>query len=227
MRYLVKHAPAFALLEVSLAPDEVLVADAGSMVARSPAVTVEVRLNAGRKPTLFAQLRAFFVAIARKIAGGDTLFMHHVRAPNGGFVWLAPPVSGALKHVPLRGQRLLLLPGAYVASVGRCDIRVRWAGWRSIFSREASFLLEVSGQGDLWVTAHGALEEIDVNGAYLVDRGHLVAFDASLGYEMQGPETGLGPSGEGGAIELTGTGKVLLQTRNKTALAGWLARHLP
>jgi uncharacterized protein (TIGR00266 family) len=227
MRYLVKHAPSFALLEVSLAPDEELVADAGSMVARSPAIRVDVRLNAGRRAGFFAKLQAFAVAVLRKIAGGETLFMNHFRAPSGGFVWLAPPVSGAVKHVDLRGQRLLLLPGAYVASLGVVDLKVRWAGWRSIFSREASFLLEVSGKGDLWLTAYGSLEEIEVNGSYLVERGHLVAFDASLAYEVQGPALGLAPSGEGAAVELTGQGKVLLQTRNKIALAGWLARHLP
>jgi len=227
MRYLLKHAPSFALLEVSLAPDEVLVADAGTMVARSPAIRVDVRLNAGRRPGFFAKLQAFFIAVLRKISGGEILFMNHVRAPSGGFVWLAPPVSGAVKHIPLRGQRLLLLPGAYVASVGVVDLKVRWAGWRSIFSREATFLLEVSGKGDLWVAAYGALEEIDVNGSYVVDRGHLIAFDASLEYEVQGPTVGLGPSGEGAAMELTGQGKVLVQTRNKNALAGWIARHLP
>jgi uncharacterized protein (TIGR00266 family) len=230
VRHIVKHEPSFPLLEVILAPDEVLVAEAGTMVARSPAVTMEVKLNAGRNAGFFARLKAFFIAFARKMIGGDTFFVNHFRAPNGGFVWLAPAMSGSVKHIALRGQKLLLSTGAYVASVGLVDLKIRWGGLKALLSREGAFFVEASGQGDLWVNAYGAIEEIDVDGTYVVDNGHLVAFDSSLQFQIRGAGggvAGLLASGEGLVLEFSGQGKVLIQTRSRVALASWVARLLP
>jgi uncharacterized protein (TIGR00266 family) len=230
VQHIVKHSPTFPLLEVTLAPDETLVAEAGTMVARSPTVTMDVRLNAPQNAGFWEKLQAFLVALARKIVGGDTLFVNHFRAPSGGFVWLAPAMSGALHHVSLSGQSLLLSAGAYVASIGPINLEIRWGGLKAILSREGAFFVEATGKGDLWLTAYGAIEEIEVNGTYVVDSGHVVAFDSRLQYQIKnagGGLVGLFASGEGLVLEFTGQGKVLVQTRNRSALVGWVSKLLP
>ncbi len=230
MQHAIKHQPAYPLLAVTLAPHEVLVAEAGTMVARAADVTMEVKLNTGRAAGFFGKMKALFVALVRKMVGGDSFFVSCFSSPNGGWVWLAPPLSGSIRHIPLGGRHLMLSAGAFVASAGDVDLRVRWGGLRAILAKEGAFFVEATGDGDLWVTSYGAIDEIDVNGSYLVDAGHLVAFDASLAFRVRaagGGVTGFVASGEGLACEFTGHGKVLIQSRNTGALVEWVGKMLP
>ena len=230
MQHAIKHQPAFPLLEVTLDPSEILVAEAGSMVARASDMTMEVKLNAHAAGGFFGKVKAFFVALLRKMVGGDTFFVNHFSSPNGGWVWLAPPLSGAIHHLPLHGRTMMLSAGAYIASSGEVDLRVRWGGLKAMLAKEGAFFVEASGEGNLWVTSYGAIDEIDVNGSYLVDNGHLVAFDSSLRFRVRsagGGLMGFVASGEGLVCEFTGQGKVLIQSRNTGALVEWVGKLLP
>ncbi|WP_437894401.1 TIGR00266 family protein [Sorangium sp. So ce124] len=230
MQHRTKHEPSSSLLEVSLDPGEALLAEAGAMVARSPSLRTEVRLNAGRGAGLLGRLKAFLVALLRKLAGGETFFVSWIEAPEGGWVWLAPPLSGGIKHVRLQGEMLLFSAGSYLASAGDVDVKVRWGGLRAILAREGVFFIEASGVGDLWITSYGAIEELPCDGSLVVDSGHLVGFDASLALKIRSPGgglTGLMVSGEGVVCELSGRGRVLIQSRSAGALVGWLAPLLP
>ncbi len=230
MQHVIKHQPSFPLLEVTLAPNEVLVAEAGTMVARSTNVGMEVKLNAGRGAGFFAKLKAIMVAMIRKMVGGETFFVNHFSSPTGGLVWLAPAMSGAVRHIPLHGNGLVMNGGAYVASAGDIDLKMRWGGLRAILAKEGAFFVEASGQGDLWITSYGAIDEIHVNGTYIVDNGHLVAFDPSLTMNIRsagGGLMGFVASGEGLVCEFTGQGRLLIQTRNTTSLVDWVSKMLP
>ncbi|WP_437314526.1 TIGR00266 family protein [Sorangium sp. So ce385] len=230
MQHRTKHEPSSSLLEVSLDPGEALLAEAGAMVARSPSLRTVVRLNAGRGAGLFGRLKALVVALLRKLAGGETFFVNHIEAPEGGWVWLAPPLSGRVKHVPLRGETMLFSAGSYLASAGDIDVKVRWGGLRAVLAREGVFFIEASGVGDLWITSYGAIEELPCDGSLIVDGGHLVGFDASLALKIRSPGgglMGLMVSGEGVVCEFTGRGRVLIQSRSAGALVGWLAPLLP
>ena len=230
MQHRTKHEPSSSLLEVSLDPGEALLAEAGAMVARSPSLRTEVRLNAGRGAGLLGRLKAFLVALLRKLAGGETFFVNWIEAPEGGWVWLAPPLSGGIQHVRLQGETVLFGAGSYLASAGDVDVKVRWGGLRAILAREGVFFIEASGVGDLWITSYGAIEELPCDGSLVVDSGHLVGFDASLALKIRSPGGGLMGfmvSGEGVVCELSGRGRVLIQSRSAGALVGWLAPLLP
>lgn len=231
MQHRTKHEPSSALLEVHLDPGEALTAEAGAMVARSPSLRTEVRLNAGRGAGFFGRVKAFFIALLRKFAGGETFFVNRIEAPEAaGWVWLAPPLSGRIKHVALRGETMLFSAGSYLASAGDIDVKVRWGGLRGVLAREGIFFIEASGVGDLWITSYGAIEELPCDGSLVVDGGHLVGFDASLALKIRSPGGGLMGlvlSGEGVVCELTGRGRVLIQSRSAGALVGWLAPLLP
>ena len=47
MQHQITHGPSFSMLRVDLNPGETLVAEAGSMVARSESLQMAVKLNAG------------------------------------------------------------------------------------------------------------------------------------------------------------------------------------
>ncbi|AUX46060.1 hypothetical protein SOCE26_075630 [Sorangium cellulosum] len=230
MQHRTKHEPSSSLLEVTLDPGEALVAEAGAMVARSPHLRTEVRLNAGRGAGFLGRLKALFVALLRKLAGGETFFVNHISAPEGGWVWLAPPLSGRVKHIPLQGESMLFSTGSYLASAGDIDVKVRWGGLRAVLAREGTFFIEASGAGDLWISSYGAIDELSCDGSLVVDSGHLVGFDASLSLAIRSPGgglMGLMVSGEGVVCEFTGRGRVLIQSRSAGSLVGWLAPLLP
>lgn len=231
MQHVIKFEPSFPMLQVSLAPNEVLIAEAGSMVARATTVAMDVKLNAGRGAGFFAKLKAVMVALMRKLVGGETFFVNHFTSPQGGWVWLAPALSGSMRHIPMTGQAITLSAGAFVACAGDIDLKLRWGGLRAMLAKEGAFFIEASGHGDLWVTSYGAIDEVWVNGTYMIDNGHLVAFDsATLQFEIKSPGGGLMgfvASGEGLVCEFSGQGRVLIQSRNTSSLVGWVGKMLP
>ena len=81
----------------------------------------------------------------------------------------------------------------------------------------------------LLINSYGAIEKVEVDGAYRVDTGHVVAFEGDLRYAIKksGGWTASVLSGEGLVLEFTGKGTVWLQTRNLSALVGWISPHLP
>jgi uncharacterized protein (TIGR00266 family) len=230
MEHIVKHEPSFPLLQVGLAPNEVLVAEAGAMVARSTTVSMEVKLNAGRGAGFWTKVKAVFVALLRKLVGGETFFVNHFSSETGGWVWLAPAMAGSIRHVRLEQKSLVLSAGAFVACAGDVDLTLRWGGLRAMLAKEGAFFIEASGTGDLWLTSYGAIDEVWVSGSYFVDNGHLVAFDPSLAFQMRsagGGVLGFVASGEGLVCEFHGEGRVLVQSRNPSALVNWLGKMLP
>jgi len=224
------HGPAFALLRVRLAPGEACDAEAGAMVTRSEGVGMAVRLNASRKAGLLGRLGALFVAFVRRVVGGETFFITQFSAESGGEVTLAPTLAGAIGHRRLDGERLLLQAGAYLASAGDVDLRLRWGGLRALLSREGLFFIEASGHGDLFFSSYGGIEPVPVKGSYIVDTGHMVAFEGSLAFRIRAPGGGaLGflASGEGLVCEFSGEGTVYVQSRNVSALVSWITPYLP
>ena len=79
------------------------------------------------------------------------------------------------------------------------------------------FVMETQGSGDVLVNAFGALVELEVTpGAPVtIDNEHVVAWDASLDYDIRVASGTFGfTTGEGLVNEFKGNGKVVIQTRN-------------
>ncbi len=230
MEHVVEHGPAFSWLRVGLSPGDRIQAEAGSMVRRDLGVQMDTHLNAGRKAGLWRKFVAFFVALVRKALGGETLFVNEFSAAQGGEVVLAPALSGQIVHHKLDGSRKLVVQaGSYLASTGTVDTKLRWGGLRMLLSREGLFLLECSGQGDLFLNAYGDVIPVQVDGEYVVDTGHMVAFEGQLHFDIGsagGGFKGLFLSGEGLVMKFRGTGTLYLQSRNLHGLVGWLTPML-
>ena len=106
---------------------------------------------------------------------------------------------------------------------------MRFGGFKSMFSGEGMFLIECSGNGDLFFNTFGALVEREVADGFTVDTGHVVAWEPTVDYTIRGmgslKSTLL--SGEGLAMRFSGRGKVYLQTRTMDSVANWLIPFLP
>jgi uncharacterized protein (TIGR00266 family) len=102
---------------------------------------------------------------------------------------------------------------------------------KDIFSREGLFLLKISGSGTLFLSSYGAIHEIDLakGETYRVDTGYMVAFAHEVNYRVTkvgGLKSTLF-SGEGLVCELTGPGKIFIQSRSADAFLSWLIPQLP
>jgi uncharacterized protein (TIGR00266 family) len=226
----ITHGPSFAMLRVDLQPGQTVIAEAGSMVARHSHVAMDVKMNAGPGAGLWAKMKAFVIALIRKVVGGETFFVNHFSAAQPGSVWIAPTMSGQISHRRMQGETLTLSTGAYLASVGPLDMQMKFGGLRSLLAKEGAFFLQMSGHGDLWFTSYGGIEAIDVNGPYIVDNGHLVGYEGNLTFDIRGAGgglMGLMASGEGLVCEFNGQGRIYIQSRNTSTLVDWLARILP
>lgn len=221
----ITHGPAFAMLRVDLPPGQVVIAEAGAMVARHTGVGMEVKMNAGKNPGFFGMLKAILIAFIRKIVGGETFFVNHFSAPQGGSVWVAPTMSGQILHRRMNGETITLSTGAFLCSAGDVDMSLKFGGFRALLAREGAFFLTVTGRGDLWFTSYGGIETIDVNGSYIVDNGHLVGYEGPLTFDIKaagGGLMGMMASGEGLVCEFKGQGRVYIQSRNQSSLLSWL-----
>ncbi|NOY89578.1 MAG: TIGR00266 family protein [Deltaproteobacteria bacterium] len=226
----ITHGPSFAMLRVDLEPGVTVVAEAGAMVARNQHVGMEVKMNASPRASFFAKLKAFFIALIRKVIGGETFFVNHFTSPQPGSVWLAPTMAGQVAYRRLKGETLTLSTGAYLAHVGDLDMKMKFGGLKSLLAKEGAFFLELSGQGDLWFNSYGGVHVIEVDGSYIVDNGHLVGFEGDLNFTIKGAGgglMGLVASGEGMVCEFSGQGRVYIQSRNVGSLVGWLTPLLP
>ena len=226
----ITHGPSFAMLRADIQPGQIFIAEAGAMVARNQHVNMEVKMNASPSAGFFAKVKSLFIALIRKVIGGETFFVNHFTAPQPGSVWVAPSMSGQLTYRRLQGETLTLSSGAFVASAGAVDMKMKFGGLKSLLAKEGAFFIQVSGHGDLWFTSYGGIHGVPVNGPFMVDNGHLVGYEGNLDFNIRsagGGLMGFVASGEGMVCEFNGQGTVYIQSRNLGSLVDWITPNLP
>ena len=230
MQSTIEYGPAYAMATLGLEPGEEVTVEAGSMVGMSDGLNIKTHIG-GNKGGFFSIIINFLLALVRKFLGGETLFVNTYSPPEGqkGELLIAPAVSGDIIHYKLDGARSIMVQGSsYLASGPGVNVKTKFGGLKSLFSGEGAFWLYCSGSGDLWVNCYGAIHEIDVNGTYIVDTGHVVAFDDTLDYRIKGSGSLKSTllSGEGLTMHFNGTGKLFIQSRNLDGLVHWITPRL-
>lgn len=220
MQITVEHGPAFAWARCRLAAGEAVKAESGAMVSMSTTVDIETKMQGG-----------FLGALARKMLTSESFFQNTFTAARGaGEVTFAPALTGDIRVKEMTGDDFLLTSGAYLASSPTIEMQTKWGGMKSFFAKEGLFLLRAHGIGQLLFCCYGALVEIDVPPeGYVVDTGHVVAFEPTLDYEVKkvGGLKSLVFSGEGLVCRFAGHGKLWLQTRSLDSFIGEIVPHLP
>ena len=216
----IQFRPSYSLAIVTLGANERIRADSGAMVSHSASVTIETKAEGG-----------LLKSLGRAMLGGESFFQNFWKAsPQGGEVTLAPDLPGDIALIELTGQPLLIQSGSYLASEDGIDLSTKLSG-KGFLAGEGITMLETSGTGKVLVSSYGAIFEKDLAAGekYIVDTTHLVAFNASMGVQTQavGGLKSTFLSGEGLVVELTGPGKLYMQTRSPKALIDWIIPQVP
>ena len=191
------------------------------MVSMSPGLAMDTGAKGG-----------LMGALKRSVLGGESFFLNTYRASaSGGQISLAPALPGDMAVLELRDEPLMVQSGSYVASSEGVNIDTKWSGARTFFAREGLIMLKCTGSGTLVLSSYGAIHEMELAAgqSHVVDTGHLVAFTEGMGFKVR-PVGGMKStlfSGEGLVVDLTGPGKVLMQTRSDDAFLSWLIPRLP
>jgi len=228
MQIEVNHRPAYALATVSLDADEIVVAEGGAMVSMDTHVTVE---TAAAKKEGQGLMGGLMSGLKRMVAG-ESFFQNKFKAAgSAGSVTFAPKHVGDIVSYTMTGAcGLVLQSTAYLCSAESVDIDAKWGGSKSFFGGEGLFMLKASGQGPIVFNSFGAIKEIDVTGDFIVDNGHIVAFEDTLSFTNTRFGSGFMQSilgGEGLVCKFSGTGKLWIQTRNPQGFGEALASKLP
>ena len=215
-----KHQPSFSLGIIRLAPNEQIRVEPGAMVSHTDGMTTETKAEGG----LFGGLK--------RMVAGESFFQNTWKAPaGGGEITVAPSLPGDMVTLQIGGSDFLLASGSYVASEMGVTVDASWGGSKGFFGGGGLILLRTSGSGKLVAATYGAIEErvLAPGQRYIVDTGHIVGFDATVQFSVSKSggwkSTILG--GEGLVCQLTGPGRVLMQTRSTEAFLGWLIPKLP
>ncbi len=207
-------SPAFRYLDVELLPGETIITEAGSMASMDASLNLKTRFNGG-----------IIGGLVRRFLGGESLFINEFSNPSNVArkLTLTAPTPGDIRAIEVSEAGICMQPGAFIASSTGVTVKVRYAGIASFIAREGLFKLHARGPGMLWFGGYGAIVERDLNGEFIVDSGHLIAYDPSIKLKLQLSSGIIGSflSGEGVVTRLEGKGKVYLQTRSVTGLASW------
>jgi len=216
------------VLQVSLSAGETVVAETDRMSWMSPNIALNTTMAT-------AGAGGVFGALSRAVSGG-TLFMTEFTAEGGeGAVSFAATVPGHIVEVTVGGgQEYLVQRHGFLAGSDGIEIAMGFQKrlGAGVFGGEGFVLQRVSGQGSAFVEVGGEIVPYDLQqGQTLrVHPGHIGMFEASVSFDitmMRGVKNALF-GGDGLFLaDLTGPGKVWLQTLTPSKLAHALLPYLP
>jgi uncharacterized protein (TIGR00266 family) len=221
MKVDILYKPSYSMAKVNMDGNERITVEAGSMVAMSKDIQVETKMKGG-----------LLKSLARSVLGGESFFINTYQAgSSGGEIDLAPTLPGDIFTLALSNETFLVQSGSFLASGEAIETDTKWGGAKTFFGGEGLIMLRCSGSGTLILSSYGAIHELNLiqGEIFTIDTGHLVAFTEDMGFKVRGigglKETILG--GEGLVVDMTGPGKVLMQTRSVGAFLNWLLPKIP
>lgn len=211
MQINILHGPGASAAEIQLAPREKVTAEAGAMIAMSGGVQIETSTHKKGSGGILSGLK--------RMVSGESFFLNHFTAPHdGGTVHVATSLPGDMTVLDLNGsERIIVQSGSFVASEENVEFDLGWQGFKSLFSKEGLFWINASGHGKMVINSFGAIYAIDVTDEFIVDTGHIVAFEETLTFNLSKAGKSWISSflgGEGLVCRFSGTGKVWCQSHN-------------
>lgn len=163
--------------------------------------------------------------VKKLLIGGE---MAHSQYTGPGEILFAPAYLGDIHLLKLNGEDTWSVgKEAFLACTAGVTKTYKSQSFsKAIFSGEGLFILKVGGSGILWVSTFGAIIRKDLaeGERYIVDNGHLVAWNAK--YVMERAASGgilsSYHSGEGLVCKFTGPGTIYMQSRNAAAFYAFM-----
>jgi uncharacterized protein (TIGR00266 family) len=223
MEVQILNRPGAAAAQVVLQAGESFTAEVGAMISCTTGVNIDT--TARKKGSSGGLMKA-----AKRMFAGENFFLNHFTAANDGdAVIVGPALIGDVIHHRLSGT-LIAQGDSWLASSSSIDIDASWQGFgKALFSGESMFWVKCSGDGDLLLNSFGGIYEVDVDGDYTVDTGHIVAFEDTLTFRIgKASKSLIGSflSGEGLVCKFTGKGKLYCQTHNPSSFGQTLGPNL-
>lgn len=228
MRFVLTGDSDCPIARLALSRGESVKIENGSMVY-SRGVEISGGLNSKKKG-----LGGVLGAIGRSITSGESMFITTATGTvDDGEIAIAPPIPGKIISLQVGGQQQYRLnTGAFLACDATLDYTMVNQGLgRAVFGGTGGlFVMETNGAGTILVSAFGDILPLDVTpeSPLVVDNEHVVAWDASLNYNIQVASGMFGfTTGEGVVNSFNGYGRVYIQTRNLQNLAQAIHPYLP
>ena len=217
-------------LHISLERGESVFAESGAMVMMDGTLDLTGNVQGG-----------LLSGLARRMVAGESMFTQKIVATRGpGDLLLSQVIPGAVHVFDVGPQEYLLNDGAFLAAETGVDLKVRTQGiGGALFGNSGGLLImQASGRGKLCVGGFGSLFLLTVEAGQnpIIDNGHLVAWDARLSYEVVMGTSRQGgmlsnlissqTSGEGLVTKFSGTGQVLICSRQRQGFTSWLRQQI-
>lgn len=220
------HGDDMQFVAVTLLSGQTLIAEPGSLMYKTPAITMKAQLGDGSEDGFLGKL----VSAGKRALAGESLFMSAFTATGGGpaEIAFAAPYPGKILAVdlsaagPMLCQKDSFLFATQGITVGIAFARRFGAG---LFGGEGFILERLAGSGMAFIHAGGNLleKELAAGETLEIDTGCIVAFQEGVDYDIRavrGIKTALF-GGEGLFLAtLTGPGKIYLQSLPFSRLAG-------
>lgn len=213
------HGPGYVKLE--LLSGESIVCETGAMMAMSSHVDVQpvaIKKGAG----------SVVAAIKSAVSGGGIFFSKMTSLQKTSELFLAPALHGHIHELKVESCVYVAAPH-FLAADSHLEFDLIWRGFGNLISGQGLYWVKVSGQGSVLVAGFGAIEEKHIQKPWIVDSGHLIAFDDSI--QVQATKAGhswfgsfLG--GEGIVSHLKGNGRILVQSHNLSEFGHSLTPYL-
>ena len=222
-------------VEVELDPQETVIAEAGAMNWMEDDITFEARMGDGTEADNSVMGKLF--GAGKRLLTGESIFMTHFT--NQGalkrHVAFAAPYPGKIVPVDLSalGGDLLCQKDAFLCAAMGTSVSIAFnkkigAGF---FGGEGFILQKLQGDGLAFLHAGGTVVKRELRGETLrVDTGCIVAFDATVDYDIEaaGGLKSMLFGGEGLFLAtLRGHGTVWLQSLPFSRLANRILMNAP
>jgi len=224
VKYEIKYRPSYSLLEVQLASEGMITAEAGAMTYLSSNIEVVTRTRL-KDSGLWGTIKV-------SLLGGETLFINdYVARGRPGKVGLVSAPLGDITCLDVKPEKgYIVQSAAYIASAPSVKLDTEWQGFTKGLFGQNLFMIKTLGEGDLFVNTFGAIDkhELKDGESLIVDNFHLAALSTTCQYKVRMfgglKSTILG--GEGLITEVTGPGEVYIQTKNPQEFVNWLWTYI-
>ncbi|MFN8672811.1 MAG: TIGR00266 family protein [Candidatus Sericytochromatia bacterium] len=208
-----------SMVRFDLEQGESIKAESDAMIAMSPTISLEGKMEGG-----------FLAALGRSMLAGEKFFFQKLVARTGkGYALLGPTTPGDVYILDLDGSvEYNIHKDGFLAAEESVNINTQMQNLaQGLLSGEGFFILKAKGRGKVILSSFGAIHELNlgVGEDFTIDNGHLVAWSNTTQYSIDKATHGWissFTSGEGLVCRFRGPGKVLIQSRNADNFGSWL-----
>ena len=211
MKYHIEKGPSYAVLRATMDRGDRLMAETGAMISRSESVRGDAEIGGGD---------GIGGMIKSAVSSSKDLVENAFEAEaDGAELTLAPDHPGDVFAIDV-GQDgpIKVNSGSVLAWEPTVERSSGFTGAGGFFSSGALRLLELSGSGRAFLSAHGSVikTEVTTDDATVVDTDHLIAWTdgLSISREQDGNIKSAVLGGEGVVSKFSGRGSVWIQTRD-------------